>query len=90
MEPEKFHCHVHKNLLMVLILSQINLVHTLPPCFPKIHSNIILPSKPWSSEWSPSLVFSNKNYICTSHLYHVCYMPHPSHSSCLDHPKNIW
>jgi hypothetical protein len=29
-----------------------NLVHTFPPYFSKIHSNIIFPSMPMSSEWS--------------------------------------
>jgi len=42
------------------ILSQMNPVHTFPPCFPKIHSNIILPSKLSSSEWSLPFKFSIK------------------------------
>jgi len=30
-----------------------------PPCFPKIHSNIILASTPRSSEWSLPFLFSD-------------------------------
>jgi len=38
----KFHCRVHKNKSLTPTLSQIHPVHTLPPYFPNIHSNIIL------------------------------------------------
>jgi hypothetical protein len=33
---------------LVRILRRINAVHTFPPYFPKVHSNIILPSTPRS------------------------------------------
>ena len=36
--------------------------------------NIILPSKPGSSKWSPSLTFPHQNPICTSPLPHMCYI----------------
>jgi hypothetical protein len=35
---------------LVPILNQMHPVHTFPPYFPKIHSNIILPSTPGSDK----------------------------------------
>jgi hypothetical protein len=37
-----------------------------PTYFPKIHSNIILPSRPNSSEWSVLFKFSEKNLVTLS------------------------
>ena len=51
--------------------------------------NIIVPSTPGSSEWSPSLTFSHQNPVYTFPRSHTCYMPHPSHSSQFNHPNNI-
>jgi len=45
----------------------------------EIHFNINL-SMHESSEWSPPFRFSNQNCICISHLFHICYMFHPSHT----------
>jgi hypothetical protein len=48
MEPEG--PLVRKSLPPISILSQMNPFHTFSLYFPKIHSNIILPSTPMSSE----------------------------------------
>jgi len=85
----KVHYHVHKNLLLVPILSQMHSVHPSPPYSPNIHSNIIFPSMPMSSNWSFPLRFSDQNFVYIFHLSYTCYMPHPSHPPCFDHPNNI-
>jgi len=58
----------HNNPPLFPILNQTSLVHTFRPYFPRIHSNVILPSTPMSSDWSPPLRFSNRNFVCTFHL----------------------
>jgi hypothetical protein len=47
----KVHCHVYKALPQLPMLSQIHPIHTVPPGFCKIHSNIILTSTPSSVWW---------------------------------------
>jgi hypothetical protein len=50
-----------------------------PPYFPKIQSYIIFLPMPWSSTMSLLFRFSDKNFVCNSHVSHPCYMPRPSH-----------
>jgi hypothetical protein len=45
----KVHYHIHKNLLLLPILSQINPVHTTPISLNKILLNIIHPPTSWPS-----------------------------------------
>jgi hypothetical protein len=47
-------CRVHKRLLLVPILSQIDEVHTIPTYLSKIHSNVVYPPTSRSPQWSLS------------------------------------
>jgi len=54
------------------ILNHMNPIHTLPPYFHKIHSNIIYLSMPRFSAWSFSFRRSNQNFVSISYLSHAC------------------
>jgi hypothetical protein len=49
----------------------MNPAYNLPPYFSRIHSNIIFPYTPRSSEWSLPFKFSNQNFVCISYLF-IC------------------
>ena len=71
---------LYKSPSLLCILCQINPVHAPPSHVLKIHFNIILPSIPMFSKWSPSLRFPNHNSICTSSLPpNTCHMTWPCH-----------
>jgi hypothetical protein len=70
----KVHHRTHKRTPPVPVLSQPHPVHTPTSHFPKIHPNIILPSTPWSPQWSPSLQVSSPK-PCT-HLSPPTYALH--------------
>jgi hypothetical protein len=66
--PPPLHGHrrfntVYKSPPLAPILNQINPVHNLPPYFRKIHSNVMLPSLPRSSEWSLPFKYSYKKLV---------------------------
>jgi hypothetical protein len=65
---------VHKSPPLVPILSQMHPVSKLKRHFPKIHSNIILPSMPRSSEWSLIFIFFNQNFVCISRFSHASFL----------------
>jgi hypothetical protein len=57
-----------KEPLLFPILSQMHPIHTFPPYFPKIHSNIIFPSMPTCFEWSHPFYFSDHNFVRVSRI----------------------
>jgi hypothetical protein len=61
------------------VLSETNPAHIFLPHFFQIYFNIALLSLPSSSKYSLPIRFCDQNVICISHLFYVCYMPHPSH-----------
>jgi len=86
----KVHYRIHKHLPPAPVLSQINPDHSFLSHFLKIHFNFSLPSTPRSSMWSLAFRFPCQNLVYTFALCHMCYVPHPSLSYCLEHSNNSW
>ena len=59
------------------MLNQLHPVPTTFSHFLKIHLNIILPSTPWSPQWSFSPRFPHQNPVHDSPFPHTRYMPRP-------------
>jgi hypothetical protein len=70
-------------------LSQINLLHITPSCFPKIHFNIILPPPCSLPSGLFHSAFPQKSCMHWSSP-HACYIPCLSHPPWLDHSNYIW
>jgi len=85
----KAHYRNHMSPPPVSIPSQINLAHTFPTHFLKLHFIIILPFI-LRFPSGISLTFHHQNPVCASPLPPTCYMPRLPHSSWFNHPKNIW
>ena len=85
----KVHYRTHKRPPPVPILGQPNPVHIPTFYLLEIYPNIIHPSTPRSSQWSPSLRFPHQDPIHPPILTHTRHMPCPSHSSRFYHPHNI-
>ena len=83
----KVHHRTHKRTPPVPILSQLHPVHTPTSHFPKIHSNIILPSMSGPPQWSPSLRFPHQTLYTRlpSPIRAVVTGIHLSHGHCLSH-----
>ena len=64
----KVHYRIQKCPPPVPNLSQLDSVHSPTSNFLKIRLNIILPSTPWSPEWSHSFRFPNQNLLYASPL----------------------
>jgi len=72
LQKPKVHYRDNNSPPLVPIPSQMHLVHTFTHYFPKIHSDVGLPSMPRSSEQSLPLRLSDQNFAYISHLIHVC------------------
>ena len=74
----KVHYRTHKRPPPVPIMGQPNSVHIPTSDLLEILPNIIHPSTPRSTQWSPSLRFPHQDAIHSSLLTHTRHMPSPS------------
>jgi hypothetical protein len=77
---------IYNNLPFVTVLTQTNPVHTFPPYFPKIHSNVILPSTSATFDWSLSFRFSDQDDVYISY-FSIARHVRPSHPPWFHHAK---
>jgi hypothetical protein len=82
--------YLRKSQPILSILNQINPFRDLPANLFKIRFNIILPSTPRSSKWSPLFRLPHQNRVCNSPLPHTSHMPHRSHFPSFYHSKRLW
>lgn len=84
-------CNVHNGPPLVSILSQLNLIHSLPCCLFKFQFNIIFLSMFMSKKPGCVLfwVFSYQNFVCISLLHDACHKIQ-TYALRLDHSNNIW
>jgi hypothetical protein len=79
------HHRIYKSPPPAPILSQLDPLYILPANLPKIHSDPVLLSMPWSSEWP----LSHQNPVYFPLLFYACHMSRPPHFSWFDLPNNI-
>jgi hypothetical protein len=78
---------VHKIPPPAPVLSHMNPVHTLSPCFRNIHLNLILSSGPTSSKWYfISLGFPTKNV----HAFLISVVPAACHAHLSSLTSSSW
>jgi hypothetical protein len=81
----KVHYLLHQRPTLIHVLSHMNLTHTFPPYFCKIHFSIIHPSTPKTSKSCISFRFPQRMRLSPPYVQHA----QPISSYLVDHPNNI-